>query len=55
MRLARIVYGLAAAYGLITLVPLYFLLDKVGRDAPPPVTHPECYFGLSRFCGSWCS
>jgi hypothetical protein len=24
MRLARIVYGLAAAYGLITLVPLLF-------------------------------
>jgi hypothetical protein len=23
-----------------------FLLDKVGRDAPPPVTHPEFYFGF---------
>ena len=46
MKFARIVYGIAAAYGFVSLIPLYFLLDKVGRDAPPPVTHPEFYFGF---------
>jgi hypothetical protein len=34
MKFARIVFGLAAVYGILSLLPLYFLLDKVGRDAP---------------------
>jgi hypothetical protein len=46
MTFARIVYGVAAAYGFLSLLPLYFLLDKVGHDAPPPVTHPEFYYGF---------
>jgi hypothetical protein len=36
----------SAAYGLVSLVPSYFLLDKVGHDAPPPLTHPEFYYGF---------
>jgi hypothetical protein len=46
MKFARIVYWIAAAYGFVSLVPLYFLLDKVGRDAPPAVTYPEFYYGF---------
>ena len=46
MKFARTVYWIAAAYGLLSLVPLYFLIDRVGRDAPPPVTHPEFYYGF---------
>ena len=46
MKFARVVYWIAAAYGFVSLLPLYFLLDKVGRDAPPPVTHPEFYYGF---------
>lgn len=46
MRFARIVYSIAAAYGFISLLPLFFLLGKVGRDAPPPVTHPEFCYGF---------
>ncbi|HWG48836.1 MAG TPA: hypothetical protein VN669_04040 [Candidatus Acidoferrales bacterium] len=46
MKFARIVYGIAAVYGFISLLPLYFLLEKVGRDATPPITHPEFYYGF---------
>jgi hypothetical protein len=46
MKFARVVYWIAAGYGFVSLVPLYFMLDKVGRDAPPPVTHPEFYYGF---------
>ena len=53
MKFARIVYGLAAAYGFISLLPLYFLLEKVGRDAPPPITHPEFYYGFLGVTGLW--
>jgi hypothetical protein len=46
MKFARIVYGIAAAYGFLALTPLYFLIAKIGRDAPPPVTYPEFYYGF---------
>jgi hypothetical protein len=46
MKFARIIYGGAAAYGFLALTPLYFLIGKIGRDAPPPVTHPEFYYGF---------
>ena len=46
MKFARTVYWIAAAYGFVSLVPLYLLLDMVGRDAPPPITHPKFYYGF---------
>src|SRR3954452_9823499 len=46
MKFVRVVYGLAAAYGFIVLSASYFLLEKVGRDAPPAVTHAEVYYGF---------
>jgi hypothetical protein len=46
MRFARIAYGVAAAYGFLTLTPLYFMVGKIGHDAPPSVTHPEFYYGF---------
>jgi hypothetical protein len=46
MRFARIAYGVAAAYGFLTLTPLYFMVGNIGHDAPPPVTHPEFYYGF---------
>jgi len=42
MKFARTVYWIAAAYGFA----LYFLFYMVGRDAPPPITHPKFYYGF---------
>lgn len=53
MRFARIVFGLAAAYGFVSLLPLYFLLDLMGRAAPPPVNHPEFYYGFVGLALLW--
>jgi hypothetical protein len=47
MKFARIVFGVAAVYGFLVLAPLYFLLDRLGRDVPPAVTHPEFYYGFT--------
>jgi hypothetical protein len=30
----------------LVLAPFYFLYDSVGNSAPPPVTHPEFYYGF---------
>jgi hypothetical protein len=46
MKFARIIFGIAAAYGIISLPPLYFLLERIGREAPPAVTHAEFYYGF---------
>ena len=46
MKFTKIVYGIAAAYGFIALLPLYFMRGKIGHDAPPMITHAEFYYGL---------
>ena len=46
MTFARRVFLIAGIYGLIVLFPLYFMEAKTGRDFPPPITHPEYYYGF---------
>src|SRR6476620_5767464 len=46
MRFAKVVFLVAGIYGLIVLLPQYFLEDKNGRDFPPAITHPEYYYGF---------
>jgi len=53
LKFARTVYGIAAAYGFVVLIPLYFLIDKIGRDTPPPITHAEFYFGFIGLALLW--
>jgi hypothetical protein len=46
MRFAKIVFAVAAVFGFLVLPPLYFLADRIGREAPPAITHIEFYFGF---------
>jgi len=46
MKFARIVYFVAGIWGILVLTPLYFLFDKIGRQDPPPITHPGFYYGF---------
>lgn len=46
MRFAKVVFLVAGIYGLIVLVPCYFLEERTGHDYPPPITHPEYYYGF---------
>ena len=47
MHFARRVFLIAAIYGIVGLVPQYFLEDKTGRDHPPAITHPEFFYGFT--------
>ena len=47
MRFSRYVFRGAAIYGILVLLPQYFLLAKHGQDAPPAITHPEYYYGFT--------
>lgn len=53
MKFARIVFGIAAGYGFITLVPLYFLIEVIEKNAPPALTHPEFYYGFIGLALLW--
>ncbi|HEX7112276.1 MAG TPA: hypothetical protein VF216_07520 [Mizugakiibacter sp.] len=53
MTFARRVFFIAGLYGLLTLLPDYFLEARIGRDAPPPITHPEFYYGFVGIALAW--
>ena len=53
MKFARRVFLIASIYGLIVVLPLYFLEEKTGRDYPPPITHPEYYYGFAGVTAAW--
>lgn len=46
MKFAKVAFLIGGWYGIIALVPQYFAEDFVGRHFPPPVTHPEYYYGF---------
>jgi hypothetical protein len=52
-RFARRVYTVAGIYGLIVMLPQYFLADRIGRDTPPPITHPEYFYGFIGVVIAW--
>lgn len=43
---ARRVFLLAGIFGLLVIAPQYFAEGLVGRLYPPPVTHPEHFYGF---------
>jgi hypothetical protein len=53
MIFAKRVFFIAAVYGLIVLLPQYFLEAKTGRDFPPAITHPEYYYGFIGIAVAW--
>lgn len=46
MKFARVTYWIAAIYGILVLLPGFFLESEFGRTSPPTVTHPEFYYGF---------
>jgi len=46
VKFAKIVFTVAGVWGILITLPLYFLCNFVGRQSPPPVNHPEFYYGF---------
>lgn len=53
MKFARIAFFAAGIYGLLVLTPLYFLEGQIGRQTPPPITHPEFFYGFAGVGLAW--
>lgn len=50
---ARRAFRWAGIYGLIVLLPQYFLEGQIGRDFPPAITHPEHFYGFIGVALAW--
>jgi hypothetical protein len=50
---AQRVFFWAGIYGFVVLLPFYFLEDRIGRDFPPAITHPENYYGFIGVALAW--
>lgn len=53
MKFAKWVYLIAGVYGLLVIIPPFFLEGQIGRDTPPPITHPEYYYGFLGVTTAW--
>ena len=53
MKFARIVFWIAGIWGVLVLTPLYFMFEVIGRQDPPPITHPAFYYGFVGVALAW--
>ena len=53
MRFGKIVFLVAGIWGILVLAPLYFLFDLIGRQDPPPITHPAFFYGFVGVALAW--
>lgn len=53
MKFVKRVYLWSGVYGIIVLLPMYFLEDKIGHDFPPPTNHPEQYYAFVSVALAW--
>lgn len=53
MKFAKYAFSIAGIYGILVMLPQYFLEEKNGREFPPPVNHPEYYYGFIGVVLAW--
>ena len=53
MKFAKIVFWVAGIWGFLVLTPLYFMFDLIGRNDPPPITHPGFFYGFAGAALAW--
>ena len=53
MKFAKIVFWIAAIWGILVLTPLFFMFDLIGRQDPPAITHPGFYYGFVSVGLAW--
>ena len=53
MKFARWVFNIAGAYGVISVAPLYVMEQAIGRQDPPPITHPMFFYGFAGVTLAW--
>jgi len=52
-RFPRLVLLIAGLVGIVEVAPLYFYEGTLNRTQPPPLTHPEFYYGFIGIVLAW--
>jgi len=53
MKFAKVVFWVAGIWGVLVFTPLYFIFNLIGRQDPPPITHPGFYYGFAAMALAW--
>lgn len=53
MRFSKLLFLTAGIYGLLVLMPQYFMEQRNGLDYPPAINHPEYYYGFVGIAVAW--
>ena len=53
MKFAKVVFWIAAIWGVLIITPLYFMYDLIGRNDPPQITHPGFFYGFVGAALAW--
>ena len=53
MRFAKWVFLAAGVSGVLMIVPPFFLEARTGQEYPPPINHPEYYYGFFGVTLAW--
>jgi hypothetical protein len=53
MKFAKIVFWIAAIWGVLVITPLYFMFNTISRMDPPAITHPGFFYGFVGVALAW--
>jgi len=53
MKFAKVVFWIAAIWGVLVIAPLYFMFDLISKNDPPPITHPGFFYGFVGAALAW--
>jgi hypothetical protein len=53
VKFAKVVFWIAAIWGVLVITPLYFMFDMIGRNDPPSITHPGFFYGFVGAALAW--
>jgi hypothetical protein len=53
MLFAQRTFTAAGIYGILVLTPFYFLERYLNENQPPPITHPEFFYGFVGVALAW--
>ena len=53
MKFAKVVFTAAGIWGIAILTPLYGMYDAIGTRYPPPLSHPDFYYGFIAVGLAW--
>jgi hypothetical protein len=53
MKFAKNVFLVAGIWGVLVMTSMYFLFDVISQQYPPPITHPDFYYGFVSITFAW--